>query len=189
MKTGLRITGGEYKGFVIDRIPSKNVRPTTERLRKSIFDILNGEWTGVVGFDLFAGSGIVGLEMLSRGAQYIYFVERDLTLVKYIRNQLKILNMLSRAEVVHGNVITLLRSFLRMKKCHIIYMDPPYQSELADSAVRIISENSLWKNATILVEHFFKDFRIREEYNSLNCFRVKRCGDSVVRFYRSIVQE
>lgn len=126
---GLRIAGGTFRGRVLKTPPSFITRPTQERVRQALFNILQFEIEDLIFADLFAGSGAVGLEALSRGAEHVYFVERNHKAFAALKANVDALNVSTsvtaiKAEVKHG--------VKKLPQCDIVFLDPPYSNEEED---------------------------------------------------------
>ena len=120
----LRIGGGEFKGRMLKMPQTKSTRPSTALFRKSIFDSCQSAITEAVVADLFAGSGILGIEALSRGAKNAYFIDLHHKPIKTIKENLSILKLESRSHVMQGDVYSL---FPKIKELlDIAFIDPPY---------------------------------------------------------------
>jgi 16S rRNA (guanine966-N2)-methyltransferase len=117
----VRIIAGTRKGHTIQAPPGRDTRPTSDRVRENVFNIL-GPVEGASVLDLYAGSGALGLEALSRGAQHVVFVERDADAVRAIERNLDRLRL--RATVLRADAITVLAS--ESRKYDLVLVDPPY---------------------------------------------------------------
>ena len=124
----IRISGGQFKGFKFHNPKSSDLRPTMESVRLAIFSILDSKFNGItnetVFLDLYSGTGIMGTEALSRGADKAIFIEKNRTYCYKIKENLKKLNLLNRAEILPGSVFANL-SKINNKVTHI-FLDPPY---------------------------------------------------------------
>ena len=127
MNHGMKIAGGFYKGRRIET-RSPGLRPTSALVKKSLFDTLGEDIVAARFLDLFAGSGAVGLEALSRGADYVCFVEKDPSRVNLIRRNIASLGVPSHAVEIFATDYGLALQTLRERgtKFHVIYADPPY---------------------------------------------------------------
>jgi 16S rRNA (guanine966-N2)-methyltransferase len=129
----LRIIGGEYRSRLIDFDAEAGVRPTPDRVRQTVFDWLTPMIDGSSVLDLFAGSGALGLEAVSRGAAQASFVETGAKQAEDIRAAIGKLNAGSRCEVVRGDAISFLRG--TQNRYEIVFVDPPYDSPLLASTL------------------------------------------------------
>src|SRR5262249_53429170 len=103
----MRVIGGEFRSRLLKSLPGLDVRPTPDRLREALFNVLAPRIEGSVFADVYAGTGAVGIEALSRGATHAVFIERNRAAVNVIRQNLKSLDLESRAQVLQGPATTL----------------------------------------------------------------------------------
>lgn len=122
----MRVIGGEFRSRLLKSVPGLDTRPTPDRLRETLFNILAPRIEGSVFADLYAGTGAVGIEALSRGARRAIFVESDRTAAGVIRDNLRSLGIEDRAEVRLGRV--------KNVEADIVFVDPPYHLERAYAA-------------------------------------------------------
>ena len=123
----MRLTGGEARGRRLKGPGRLSIRPTSDRVREALFDILGGRVRNAAFLDGFAGTGAVGVEALSRGARRVVFVERDLRAIKTIRQNLLEEAWSERHEIVRGDLARIVSaSPLRTERFEIIFLDPPY---------------------------------------------------------------
>jgi 16S rRNA (guanine966-N2)-methyltransferase len=134
----LRIVGGSHRGRVLHFPDGRGLRPTADRVRETLFNWLQGEMSGVRALDLFAGSGALGLEALSRGAATAVFVERARPAVQALRENLRLLGLDDRARVVAGDA----RRFLvgPPEPFDLVFLDPPFADDLLGEIARQLTE-------------------------------------------------
>jgi len=153
----IRITGGSLKGrkLLVPSVP--NLRPTTDRVRESLFNILGYKVNEKRVLDLFAGSGALGIEALSRGAIEAVFVEKYKRVADVLRKNISVCNLEDKSLVLtmpaDKAILTLAR---RSEKFHLIFMDPPYHSSLASSTLALIPP-LLTDEGMVIVEHDIKE--------------------------------
>ena len=126
--TGVRIVGGRWRGRRLAIPPGTEVRPTPDRVRETLFNWLAPSLPGARCLDLFAGTGALGLEALSRGAAETTFVERDAVLVRALDERIGVLA--AQARVFHGNALEFLSS-RPQRRFDVVFMDPPYAMGLS----------------------------------------------------------
>ncbi len=153
----MRVVGGRYKGRVIKSMPkrenTKLLRPTTERVKESVFSILNNYLEGTKFLDLFAGTGAVGIEALSRGVSKAVFVESDKRFCKLIRENLRRLGVPEeRYEVICLDYIDALKKLARRGEVFdFIYADPPYEKGYYTRVVNMIRRLGLLDRDGLLI--------------------------------------
>src|SRR5215470_10186939 len=123
----LRVIGGERRGFPLKSPRGGAMRPTSNRVREALFDILGRRVQGSRFLDLFAGTGAVGIEALSRGASRCLFIETDSSLGRCIRENLAICGLEGSAEVVQGSLPSCLLSLSGGSQFDFVFLDPPYE--------------------------------------------------------------
>lgn len=150
----MRVIAGTYGGRVLRPPKGESVRPTSDRVKESLFNMLSHRlaWDGCVVCDLYAGSGSLGIEALSRGAASVCFVERDRTAMAALKDNLRMLSLDSRAVLRQIAVETFLSR--AVQPFDLILADPPYACESYDPLLRTISDRRLLTGTGLLViEH------------------------------------
>ena len=153
----MRVIAGEAKGQTLKLVPGKGTRPITDRVKESLFNILAWRVPECRFLDLFAGTGSVGIEALSRGAQEAVFVEKATKAVKVVRENLRRTGLSGRARVIHGDV------FKFIPRAHepfdIIYVAPPqYRSLWSETLLALDDHPLLAAGGTIVAQIFPKEF-------------------------------
>lgn len=184
----MRIIAGQFRSRPLRSLPGQDTRPTSDRLRETLFDILTAgnpeALRGTVWLDLFAGTGAVGIEALSRGAATVHFVESSKRAAQVIRDNLNALGIGDGAEVHVEEVGHALRT-LEGDQFDYVFLDPPYRMAGAYSeSLRVLSEETLLKeHATVIAEHD-KRFDPGEGLGRLRRYRTRLSGDAALSFYR-----
>lgn len=149
----LKIGGGIFRSQSITFSDVKEIRPTLNKVRETLFNWLNQNLYDKKCLDLFAGSGSLGIESLSRFAKYVFFVEKNKVLIKDLKfnlNKLKISNDLYKIYNTDG--INFLKD--NKERFDVIFLDPPYESDILNNCLNIIVENKqLYENTSIYVEY------------------------------------
>jgi 16S rRNA (guanine(966)-N(2))-methyltransferase RsmD len=188
----MRLTGGSDRGRRLKAPRGLHTRPTAAKIREAIFNILGPPPEGAV-LDLFAGTGALGLEALSRGARKVIFVERDRQALAVLRQNLRALGAEGRSTVIAADVCTGLRrlavsisreSRFSEDRFSWVFMDPPYAQEAADVLAELVDKDLLAGCAVVIVEH---DKRHRPPASIGGLFLTDRreYGDTELSFYRS----
>ncbi len=162
-----------------------NLRPTSNRVREAIFDILRGNIEGTRFLDLYAGTGAVGLDALKEGAAEVIFVEESRRQCANISNVINKLHLPGRTEVINKKVLTFIEwAELEGVTIDIIFLDPPYHTEEINYALKAIGRsNILDQNGTVIAEHFSKR-ALPEKFDRLHKIKDYPYGDSILSFYR-----
>jgi 16S rRNA (guanine966-N2)-methyltransferase len=174
----MRVIGGEFRSRKLVTLPDLEVRPTPDRLRETLFNILAPVIRGAVFVDAYAGCGSVGIEALSRGAARAVFLEKSPTAVETIKTNLESLKIRSRAAVWRG----LAHKKLKGEIADIVFLDPPYPMEVEYKlSMGVLGQQPprVWA----IAQHS-KRFQMEERYGELERVREVRQGENVLSFYR-----
>ena len=152
----MRISAGKYRGRVLKSLRGMELRPTSGRLRETLFDVLGDSIQGTIFVDAYAGTGAVGLEALSRGASQVYMLEEHVAAARVLRKNIALLGAESETTILRDTVQHGLRQLERQKvQADIFFLDPPYEQHAR--AVRVIewlSKNQLMApNGLIVLQH------------------------------------
>jgi len=163
-----------------------DIRPTSDRLRETLFNVLAPGLDDSVWLDVFAGTGAVGIEALSRGARSVYFVESSKKAAELIRQNLQSLGIEEDFEVLERDAVQALRLLdSQAVECDFCFLDPPYRVEEAyEEALGFLSQSRLLKPASIVIAEHDKHFDPGGKYGALERYRELRQGDAVLSFYR-----
>ena len=137
----MRVITGSARGRRLKELEGMETRPTTDRVKEGLFNVLQFDIEGRRVLDLFAGTGQLGIECLSRGAASAVFVDKRPDAVKLIRENLKLCDLTDRARVVAGDSMEFLKSV--REKFDLVLLDPPYQAELLEAAIAHIARHDL----------------------------------------------
>jgi 16S rRNA (guanine966-N2)-methyltransferase len=172
----MRVIGGELRSRVLKSVPGLDTRPTPDRLREALFNVLSPRIEGTTFADAYAGTGSVGIEALSRGAARSIFIEQSRSAAVVIRENLRTLGIESRAQVLSGRVTALLKKV----QADIVFLDPPYRLEReCPNALALLAEKP---PQLVIVQHDIR-LKLDEAYGRLRCARTLRQGDNVLSFY------
>lgn len=180
----MRIIAGEAKGKTIKTLRGLEVRPTSDLVREALFAILGPRVEGAVFLDLFAGSGSVGIEALSRGAQETIFVDENPQCIRILKENLIRTGLEKRSRIYKTESLHfLVSSQLKPKTIDIIFIDPPYGDDLARKALKLVEERGiLAEGAWAVVEHFHKT-TLAGAVKNLKLFKERRFGATKLSFY------
>lgn len=180
----LRITGGIHRGRRLRSSGGAGLRPTSDRVRSAIFSMLGQDAVeGARVLDLYAGTGALGLEALSRGAAHADFVEVNARRCHQIREHLRELSLSEQGRVYPGRAERVLASL--PGGYHLVLADPPYEMNTWDSLMELLNEGALLnEDCFVVVEHRY-DTALADEYGKLSLVTRRRYGDTSVSIYRS----
>jgi 16S rRNA (guanine(966)-N(2))-methyltransferase RsmD len=172
----MRVIGGEFRSRPLKSVPGLDVRPTPDRLREALFNVLAPRIAGVIFADLYAGTGAVGIEALSRGASRAIFAEQNRAAVNVMRQNLKSLDLEARAQVLQGRATALIGGM----HADIVFLDPPY--DLSGEYETALTKLGQRPPQLVIVQH---DVRLKLEstYGALQQSRVLRQGDNCLSFF------
>ena len=163
----MRVISGTARSLKLQTIEGMDTRPTTDRTKETLFNVIGSNLSGITFLDLFSGSGAIGIEALSRGAKKVYFVEENKKAVECIRQNLIHTKLEEDAVVMSQNVFLALEDslFSKMASFDIIFMDPPYGKELEKRVLLKLNEvKELDEDIMIVVESDLKtEFSYLEE--------------------------
>ncbi|CDR28133.1 16S rRNA (guanine(966)-N(2))-methyltransferase RsmD [Staphylococcus schweitzeri] len=149
----MRVIAGKHKSKSLESMEGRNTRPTMDKVKEGIFNSLYD--VSGIGLDLFAGSGALGIEALSRGMDKVIFVDQNIKAVKIIKSNLANLDLEVQSEVYKNNADRALKALSKREiQFDIIFLDPPYEKGLIDKALKQISEFNLLKENGIIVCEF-----------------------------------
>ena len=180
----MRVIGGTYRSRRLAAPRGLATRPTSDRLRETLFNVLAPRIEGAVFADLYAGSGAVGIEAISRGASLVYFVDSAPSAAAAIRSNLAALKITSGFQILSSTVAAALRRLA--ERCSIVFLDPPYAADndytgtlsgIGDGADSLLTADGI-----VIAEHTRK-MPLAECYGPLKRYRVLEQGDAGLTFY------
>jgi len=181
----MKILTGKLHGRIIAYKPNPHLRPTSDKTRKAIFDMLQGQIENKKVLDLFSGTGALGLEALSQGAGFVTFVEIEKSQGVAIKGHLEKFGLSLKGKVIIGNAIGVIEKLARdEKEFDFIFMDPPYEMGLEERAMAALAKSSVVKKNTLIILECrnLKDLPKAEE--NFVCLKDKVYGDTRILIYR-----
>jgi 16S rRNA (guanine966-N2)-methyltransferase len=184
----MRVIAGTFRSRKLRSLRGPDIRPTSDRLRETLFDVLtagNAALEGAVWIDLFAGTGAVGIEALSRGAAMVYFVESAKRAVELVNVNLESLGISDRFELLSSESRrALARLDARQIRPDFIFLDPPFRlHELYQETLSVLANSPMSERALVIAEHE-KRFDPGEAFGKLRRARILEQGDAGLSFYR-----
>ncbi len=181
----MRIIGGIYRGRRLRAVEGLAVRPTSDRLRETLFNILAPRIEGSRFLDICAGSGAVGLEALSRGASEATFIDNSRRACSVIEANLQALAVKREATVINRDAVAALKRLAEeSKQFDIAFLDPPYASGIYAAIMHELATTALLSNDSIVIVEHRAKAPPEKEYNELKLFREVKQGESAISFYR-----
>jgi 16S rRNA (guanine966-N2)-methyltransferase len=186
----MRVIAGKYRSRPLSALPGLDLRPTTDRLRETLFNVLTAgnpsALEGTVWLDLYAGTGAVGIEALSRGAEMVYFVDSSARATDLVRKNLQSLKIEFGFEIVRKDSVQSLRGLeARGVTADFAFLDPPYRRQPAyQQTLERLGQVRLLKPGSIVIAEHEKRFDPGEKFEALGRYRTLTQGDAALSFYR-----
>lgn len=184
----MRIIAGAYRSRPLKSLPGLDLRPTSDRLRETLFNVLAASSTleGSVWLDLFAGTGAVGIEAISRGARQVHFVESEKKHARLLRENLKSLKISEGFDVYESDVASALRGLDGSGvTCDFCFLDPPYHMRGAyERTLEFLGQSRLLGPSSIVIAEHEKKFDPGEKFGALARYRKIVQGDAALSLYR-----
>lgn len=180
----MKIISGEFKGRNIEGYQIIGTRPTMDRVKESIFAMIQNNIKNSLVLDLFAGSGNYGIESLSNHAQFVYFNDKNKEAVKVIKKNLETFHIENKAIVYnfdYKKCLNVLKN--ECKKFDLIFLDPPYSLHVIEEIIIFILENDLLKPKGIIVSEFQGD-NLKDKYLNLKKIKERTYGLKTVYIYK-----
>ncbi|MFQ6052553.1 MAG: 16S rRNA (guanine(966)-N(2))-methyltransferase RsmD [Candidatus Hydrothermarchaeota archaeon] len=181
----IRVISGRYKGKRLKKVPGMNVRPMPDKLKEALFNVLQEDIRGTRWLDGFAGTGSVGIEALSRGAEEVVFVDEYYPAVKVIKANLAKCDEEAeeKGRVMHREFNRAVIQLAKEKRSFdVIFLDPPYRLLDERNPLKVIKKRGILREkGIVLLRHHFKS---KFEARYFSPFRKLRLGDDVITFYK-----
>lgn len=162
----MRIIGGTARGTKLFTLEGDTTRPTLDRVKESLFNIIQNEIQESVFLDLFSGSGSIGLEALSRGARKVIFCDNSKNAIKIINKNIEKIHVKDEIEIYNISFTELLKNQIR-EKIDIAYIDPPYKTDYIYQSLRIIIENEILNHDGLIILETDEEKRVLEQIKDL----------------------
>jgi 16S rRNA (guanine966-N2)-methyltransferase len=181
----LRIISGERRGRLIKTVSGNSTRPTTDRVKESLFNILMPKLPGSSVLDLFSGTGNLGLEALSRGCEEAVFVEKDPKALAVLRENCRSLDYQDNTAVIPLDVRRAIPALsTKGRTFDIVFMDPPYDRDLEAPVIEALDTYGLLKDdGIIVVEHLLLD-RQQDSIGGFTRYDIRKYGSTALSLYR-----
>ncbi|MHB8170018.1 MAG: 16S rRNA (guanine(966)-N(2))-methyltransferase RsmD [Thermincolia bacterium] len=181
----MRVITGRAKGRKLKAPKGMNTRPTSDRVKEALFNVLGEKVDNARFLDLFAGSGNVGIEALSRGAVEVVFVEQHPQALKVIRENLHLTGLQGHAQVISNDSIRVLDSLGRQEaKFDLIFVDPPYLKGYENGVLEKVNHHRLLAEGGILIIESSKRDKLPGEVGEIELNRSQHYGDTCLSYYQ-----
>ena len=181
----MKVISGTLKGRNIEGYNIDGTRPTMDRVKESLFATIQNNIKNSVVLDLFAGSGNLGIEAISNGANICYFIDNNKEVIKVLNRNIANLNIKSNSKVILSDWKKALNDFSNQNlKFDLIFIDPPYDYNVYEKILEKVSSlNLLNENGLIILEH--SNLKFKETYNNLTLYKEKKYGNKSVNIFKS----
>lgn len=181
----MRVISGKVRGLKLNAPKNDDVRPTTDRVKESLFNMINSYMMDSDILDLFAGTGSLGIECLSRGANKCVFVDKSKESINIVKSNIKKARVENESIVLNLDFKSAISSLaLKKEKFDVIFMDPPYYKNMFSDALLAVDEKELLKeDGIIVVEHDTVD-KFPDNMGRLYKSREKKYGNTTITFYK-----
>lgn len=184
----MRIISGKLKGRKLNRFPGSQIRPTADRLRESIFNILNAKTHNAIVLDLFAGTGAMGIEALSRGALSAVFLDNHSHATGLIQTNLNLCNLEHQSTVIKWDVLKNLNCLSAFEASFsLVFVDPPYAKNMVEPTMRhLLNCGALEKGTWIVAEHADTELLL-EPISGIQLLQQRKYGKTLVSFFEVMI--
>ncbi|CAI9387768.1 Ribosomal RNA small subunit methyltransferase D [Bacillus sp. T2.9-1] len=180
----MRVVSGKNKGIPLKAVPGNSTRPTTDKVKEAIFNMIGPYFQGGEGLDLFAGSGGLGIEALSRGLDLVIFVDKEGKAIHTIKENLSTCKLDSQAEIFRNDANRALKALQKREKSFdYIFLDPPYKKQQLENMLTFIDEAGLLKDEGVIVCEHGSDISLPVAVNRLQQVRHEKYGIIGVSIY------
>lgn len=181
----MRVIAGELKGRALSAVPGKGTRPTTDKVKESIFNMIGPYFAGGVALDLYAGTGGLGIEALSRGMERVIFVDADAKAVSVVKGNLEKMHMASRAEVYRNDSARALKALTKRDiKFAAVFLDPPYAYQKIAAEMAILQDTGLLAPGSWIVAEHDAEVQLAEQIAECTMKKTATYGETTVSIYR-----
>ena len=183
----MRISGGDFRGRRLANITGRSIRPTPEHIREAIFNIIGQDLSDTLVLDLFSGSGVLGLESISRGATRALLVDVSSNALSIIRKNIDLLRVRDKVTVLRHDLSRGLGSVYRtMPAFDVVFLDPPYNTDLALPVLKELDDClNLRNSGLVIVEHFSKELS-QVSLNVLHKVKQKSYGQTTISMFKKM---
>jgi 16S rRNA (guanine966-N2)-methyltransferase len=186
----MRVISGKCKGRHLQAVPGMSTRPTTDKVKEAIFNMIGPYFSGGVGLDLFGGSGGLGIEALSRGLDLVIFVDYDAKAVQTIKKNVAACGLQDQAEIYRNDAERALRAIVKRGLCFdVIFLDPPYKEQKLPTLLSFIDTHYLLEKDGVVVAEHAAEIHLPERVGGLCKWKQETYGITAVSIYRYMDEE
>ncbi|MBP1936472.1 16S rRNA (guanine(966)-N(2))-methyltransferase RsmD [Paenibacillus sediminis] len=180
----MRVISGSAKGRALKGVPGMGTRPTTDKVKEAIFSMIGPYFEGGMALDLFAGTGGLGIEALSRGMDRAIFIDMEPKSIEVIRANLKSTGLAEKAEVYRNDAVRAIKALeKRSVSFDLVFLDPPYRLKHGDELMQLMDERGLLNPQAIVVLEYESSYEYPESFGHFVCQRKAIYGETAVSIY------
>lgn len=181
----MRVVSGEFRRRVIKAVPGNTTRPTTDKIKESIFNIVGPYFNGGDALDLFAGSGGLGIEALSRGIDKVTFIDNNYLSIKTIKENIDNLKIEDYSKVIKSDAFKILPVLANNgDKFDLVFLDPPYKGQKINEIITFIEDHEILNEDGIIVAECNKEDELIEDYKELLMTKSVIYGITKITIYK-----
>lgn len=179
----MRVISGKYKGHHLVSFQADHIRPTTDRVKETLFNMIQSEVGGAQVLDLFSGTGSLGIEALSRGADQVTFVEKNRKSLQILEKNLEKLKITEPYQIISKDVLSFLRTY-EGPAFDVIFADPPFTEKMAHDVMLCADQSKAFGAETLMMIESGRQEKILDDYETLLRYDVREFGDKFLSFYK-----
>jgi 16S rRNA (guanine966-N2)-methyltransferase len=182
----MRVIAGTFRGRRLKAVPGMNTRPTTDKVKESMFNIIGPYFDGGTALDLFAGTGGLGIEALSRGIDRAFFIDKDYKALQTVRDNLASLGLTKERAEVHKNDAKRALDALKARelKFDLVFLDPPYKlTGLYEELILRLQQKGLLQEGAVIVAEHAADVELPDRFAKAVRWRLATYGEIAISFY------
>ncbi|QFT88752.1 Ribosomal RNA small subunit methyltransferase D [Bacillus sp. THAF10] len=181
----MRVVSGKWKGRQLKAVPGMNTRPTTDKVKEAVFNIIGPYFDGGVALDLFGGSGSLGIEAVSRGIEKVIFVDKDGKAIQTIKQNVASFEMENQVEIYRNDAKRALNALKKRDiQFDLILLDPPYKKHHLEELLHIIHDCKLLAPSGIIMAEHSNEVVLQDNMDELTRVRQENYGLTVISVYR-----
>ena len=181
----MRVVAGSLKGRSIKAVKGTNTRPTTDKVKESIFNIIGHYFDGGTGLDLFGGSGNLGIESLSRGIDKVIFVDKEGIAINTIKENVKELRLEDRVEIYRNDAFRALKALVKREiQFDLILLDPPYKGQKINEIIEFVHEHQLLAPGGLMMAECLKEDELNIAVGDIEQIKREIYGITAISIYK-----
>ncbi|WP_078381009.1 16S rRNA (guanine(966)-N(2))-methyltransferase RsmD [Sutcliffiella halmapala] len=185
----MRVVSGKLKGRQLKAVPGMNTRPTTDKVKESVFNIIGPYFDGGLALDLFGGSGSLGIEAISRGIDKVIFVDKDGKAIQTIKQNIESFALESQVEIYRNDATRALNALQKREvSFDLILLDPPYKRHQLEELLHKISDFELLAKSGLIMAEHSKEVILPEELGNFKRTRQEHYGLTVISVYKYAIE-